>query len=70
MDNLNNPNQFWKELRSCTCLVKKKTVNDSITKSDWHDHFMKVFNTNDTEQRVWGDQADEQSLTEVESLKN
>ena len=39
-----------------------------ITKSGWHDHFMKVFNTNDAEQRDWGDQAAEQSLTEVESL--
>ena len=71
-DSTDDPKQFWKEVKACIGLGRKQNVENKITKGQWHEHFMTVFNSgnNDVESDVekWG-KSNEQRLLHIESLE-
>ena len=57
-DSTDDPKQFWKEVKACIRFGRKQNVENKITKDQWLEHFMTVFNSgnNDRESDVekWG----------------
>ena len=53
-DRIDDPKQFWKEVKACIGFGRKQNVENKITKDQWLEHFMTVFNSgnNDTESDV------------------
>lgn len=40
---LGQPSEFWKEVRACTGMRRRKTLDNSIPKTDWVKHFRDVY---------------------------
>jgi len=66
-NNLNNPAVFWRELRACGTLMKRKTIRNSISITEWREHFMKVFETGKEPTRTFTEHIDDQ-MPNVEEL--
>jgi len=43
-DSIDDPKQFWKEVKACIGFGRKQNVENKITKDQWLEHFMTVFN--------------------------
>lgn len=67
-ENLNNPTIFWKELRSCCGLLKKQSVQNSITKEEWVTHFRKVFCSDESNVDDWQNIDNFETVTNNEQL--
>ena len=70
-DNIDDPKQFWKEVKACIGFGRRQNVENKITKDQWLEHFMTVFNpgNNDRESNVekW-EKSSEQHFPKIESL--
>ena len=70
-DSIDDPKQFWKEVKACIRLSRKKNAENKIMKDQWLEHFMTVFNlgNNDVEldDEKW-DKSNKQHLPHIESL--
>ena len=47
-DSIDDPKQFWNEIKICIGSNKKQNVGNKITKDQWLEHFMTVFNSEKT----------------------
>ena len=70
-DSIDDPKQFWKEVKACIGFGRKQNVENKITKDQWLEHFMTVFNSgnNDRESVVekW-EKSSEHHSPNIESL--
>ena len=67
-NNLNNPKEFWKEVKKSCNIKKKNSVSNQITSEQWLNHFRKLF-TPSSENR--GENLNFAELeTSVDSLDN
>ena len=48
-DSIDDPKQFWKEVKTCIGSGKKQNVGNKITKDQWLEHFTTVFNSGNNE---------------------
>ena len=70
-DSIEDPKQFWKEVKACIGFGRKQNVENKITKDQWLEHFMTVFNSgnNDRESDAekW-EKSSEHHSPNIESL--
>lgn len=70
-DSIDDPKQFWKEVRACIGLGKKQNIGNNITKVQWLEHFKTVFNSGinegESESERW-EQSGEEHLPDIDSL--
>ena len=68
-DSIDDPKQFWKEVKACIGFGGKQNVENKIMKDQWLEHFMTVFNSGNNDRESDCPISEEEVTESIRKLK-